>query len=62
MTRQERIKQLQERVQIAKDLIEFLKDQDQTEEMKALNTWLNQEILMAELSVTMVSQQAGWRC
>lgn len=61
MTRQERTEQLQDRLQTAKDLTEFLKNQDQTEEMKALNTWLKQEILTAELSITMVSQREGWR-
>ena len=61
MTRQERIEQLQDRLQMAKDLIEFLKEQDQTPEMKALNSWLKQEILMDELSITMVSQREGWR-
>ena len=62
MTRPERIKQLQERKQMAKDLVEFLKDQDQTDELKKLNEWLNQEILMTELSITMTAQREGWRC
>lgn len=61
MTRQERISQLQDRRQMAKDLIEFLKDQDQTDELKSLNKWLEQEIMMVGLSITMTEQRVGWR-
>ena len=61
MTRAERIKQLQEHRDLAKDLINFIKDQDQTDELEALTAWLKQEILMTELSITMTEQREGWR-
>ncbi len=59
--RQEKINKLEEKIQTGKDLKAFLKEQDQTQEMKALNEWLNQEIRMLELSIMMVKEQLGWK-
>ena len=59
--RQEEINKLEEKIQTGKDLKVFLKEQTQTQEMKALNEWLNQEIRMLELSIMMVKERLGWK-